>query len=425
MYDNEVPQISKKKIIFGIIFGVIAIIMLTCLTSLVETVEKGTYHIIQRPVTGKMEAKMMPGMYFQGFANVYTWPKSATFFFTSDSEEGETHDQSIEVRFNDGSVSKISGTCRVLLPTADIEAIHLTTDMNFKNYEDLSARLILPVIRNSLRLTANLMTARESYAEKRPDFIAWTWDQIQNGIYQTEEKSTEMTDAVTGEKSIRIIKVIKLDESGNILREANPFIGTGITLANFEIKQFVYEDKVRVQIAEQQGNLMAIATARAEAERAEQDAKTKEAKGKANVMEVKYEQLKIKERAVIEAQQEKEVAETKAKKELEVAKYAKLAAEETKQKEILLGQGEAERKKLVMNADGALFQKLHTLEVVQASWADAYSKRKVPSVYMGGSSDEKSIGGSSPDAQFTTFMNMMNIQAAKALNLDMSVKGAK
>jgi len=413
--------ISRKKVTFGIIFFIIVLVVLISSSKLIETVEKGTYDIIQRPVTGTMEAKMKTGMYIQMFSDVFTWTTSETFFFTSDADEGTKHDQAIEVRFNDGSVAKISGTCRVLMPTNPTEAIYIMTGMNFKNYEDLEARFILPIVRNAMRLTANLMTARESYAEKRPDFITYTWEQIQNGAFQTEEKETTVKDPISGQMVTKSYKVIKKDKNGNYLRDQNPLHGTGITLANFEIKQFVYEEKVRKQISEQQENLMAIATARAQAERAEQDAKTSEARGKTEVMKVRYEQLKVKEKVVIEAHQEKEVAETKAKKELEVAKLNKLSAEQEKERQILLGKGESERKKLVMAADGALKQKLETLERIQADWAKAYATRKVPNVYMSGGAD--AAGGSGPDDEFKRFMNMMNIQAAKQLSLDMTIKG--
>jgi regulator of protease activity HflC (stomatin/prohibitin superfamily) len=417
---NEAP-VSRKKVTFGIIFAIVAVVCLIFSNKLVETVEKGTYDVIQRPVTGTMEAKMDTGMYMQGFSDVFTWPTSETFFFISDDEEGTKHDQSIEVRFNDGSVAKISGTCRVLMPTSETEAIYIMTGMNFKDYADLEARFIRPIVRNAMRLTANLMTARESYAEKRPDFITYSWDQIQNGTFQTEEKTTTIKDPISGQMVTKSYKVIKKDKDGNPLRDQNPLHGTGITLANFEIKQFVYEEKVRKQISEQQENLMAIATARAQAERAEQDAKTSEARGKTEVMKVRYEQLKEKEKAVIMANQEKEVAETQAQKELEVAKLARLAAEQEKERQILLGKGESERKKLVMAADGALKQKLETLERIQAEWAKAYATRQVPKVYMSGGSD--AAGGTSPDDEFKRFMNMMNIQAAKQLSLDMTIKG--
>ena len=413
---------SNKQIVFGAIIGVVIIVGLICAGSLLETVDKGTYHVIQRPVTGTMEAKMETGMYGQVFSNVYTWPKSQTFFFTSDADEGTKHDQSIEVRFNDGSLANLSGTTRVLMPTGSTQAIGLMTDMSFRDYSDLEARFILPIVRNALRLTANLMTARESYAEKRPDFIAWAWDQIQNGVYMTEGKTEYRKDVKTGENIKYTFKVIKHKEDGTPLREHNPLEGTGITLANFEIKMFVYEDKVKEQISEQQENLMAIATARAQAERAEQDARTREARGKADVMTVKYEQLQIKEKAVIKAEADKKVAETQASQRLEVAKFDKLAAAEEKQKQILLGEGEAERKKLVMAADGALKQKLDTIKVMNGQWADAYSKRNVPSFYMAGSGGD-ATGDANPDNQFTTFMNLMNAKNASSLSLDLQLKG--
>jgi len=158
-----------------------------------------------------MEAKMRTGMYWQMFADVKSWPKSQTFFFTHDSSEGEAHDQSIEVRFNDGSVARISGTLRILLPTGETQAISLMTDKNFQSYRDLEARFILPIVRNALRLTANLMTARESYAEKRPDFISWAWDQIQNGPYVTEEQQERVQDPITKQWVTKHYKIIKND----------------------------------------------------------------------------------------------------------------------------------------------------------------------------------------------------------------------
>jgi len=413
---------STKKIIFLSLFGILVIVMFICAGSLLETVNKGTYHIIQRPVTGTMEAKMKTGMYGQTFSNVYIWPKSQTFFFTSDEDEGESHDQSIEVRFNDGSLANLSGTMRVLLPTGSTEAIGLMTSMNFRDYEDLEARFILPIVRNALRLTANLMTARESYAEKRPDFIGWAWDQIQNGTYETKEKIEYRKDPKTGENIKYRFKVIKEDEEGDPLRKSNPLEGTGIRLANFEIKIFVYEDKVKKQISEQQENLMAIATARAKAERAEQDARTIEARGKADVMTVKYEQLQLKEKATIKADADKKVAETQASQRLEVAKYDKLAAAQEKEKQILLGEGEAKRKQLVMSADGALKQKLDTIKIMNGQWADAYAKRNVPSFYMAGSGGS-TTGDANPDNQFSTFMNMMNARNAQALSLSLDLKG--
>ena len=116
-------------------------------------------------------------------------PSPRPFFFTHDTAEGANIDESIEVRFNDGSVAKISGTCRVMMPTSDEQAKALMTTYSFKNYKDLEQRFIKPIIRNALRTTANLMNARQSYAEGRSDFVSWSWDQISNGQYKTRLKS--------------------------------------------------------------------------------------------------------------------------------------------------------------------------------------------------------------------------------------------
>jgi len=426
-YDNQRAEelaakikASKAKIISIGFISIIVLVLIILSGQLVETVEKGTYHVIQRPVSGHMEAIMQPGMYAQLFSDYQAWPTSQTFYFTADKKEGKTDDQSIEVTFNDGSIARISGTCRVVLPKSQQEAIIVTKDMNFANYEDLEHRFILPIVRNSLRLTANLMTARESYSEKMSDFIAWARDMIEHGLYKTEEVMGYVEDPRTKEKVNKMIKVIKRDKDGNPLREANPLHGTGITLVNFEIKKFGYEDVVAKQIAEQQKNYMEIETAKAQAVKAEQEAKTKEAQGKAAVMQVRYLQLQEKEKAVILAEQEKQVAETQASKLLEVAKLEKQAAEFKKQENILLGQGEAERKRLVLEADGALDPKLKTMMAINQVWAEAYSARKVPQFYT--ENGDSKVGGG-PDQQFMMFMNLLNAKAAKDLSLDMGLTG--
>jgi regulator of protease activity HflC (stomatin/prohibitin superfamily) len=413
-------KVSKKKILGSVFLGIIIIIALSLAGQIAETVQKGTYHVIQRPFTGNMRAIMEPGMYWQLFSDVQAWPTSETFYFTADKKEGKYDDQSIEVTFNDGSVARISGTTRVVLPKSEKEAIKITRDMNFKDYIDLEHRFILPIVRNSLRLTANLMTARESYSEKMSDYVAWARDMIEHGLYKTEEREAWVEDPRTKEKTLKRVKVIMKDDKGHPLREANPLEGTGITLVNFEIKKFVYEDVVTKQIAEQQKQYMEIETAKAQAMKAEQEAKTKESQGKAAVMEVRYNQLKIKEQATIEADQQKQVAETNAAKQLEVAKLEKQAAEFTKQRDILLGQGESEKKRLILEADGALDPKLKTIKEINQVWAEAYASRKVPQFYTE-SGDSKAGGG--PDSQFMMFMNLLNIKAAKDLSLDLGLTG--
>ena len=409
---------DTRQIVKLTVIAVCLILAVAVAGQIFETVQKGTYQIKQAAITGTMSAKMTPGIWLQFFGDIEVWPKAETFYFTTDTRGGGGRDLSIEVRFNDGSLCNISGTCRIVFPTIESQAVALVTVAGYRSYEDLEQKLILPTIRNALRLTANLMSARESYSEQRTDFNFWAWDQIQNGLYETTEETKKVVDPISGEEVTRTFKIIRREATGIPVYQQNPFEGLGIRLANFEIKEYKYELKVSNQIAAQQEALMAVATARAKAQQAEQEKLTKEAEGKSNVIKAQYEKEEEKIRAVVEAQKEKEVAELQAEQELEVAKLQRQAAELQKEREVLLGQGEAERKRLVMKADGALKQKLETYKQVMKFWADAYAKRQVPQLVMGGA------GGSSGTDQSTLDFNAaMQLLVAKQLGLDLNVPG--
>ena len=167
---------------------------------------------------------------------------------------------------------------------------------------------------------------------------------------------------------------------------------------------------------------MAIITAIANAERAKQDAITSEEQGKANVMTAKYEKEVEKEKSIVDAERAKEVAVIAAEQAVEVARQAKLEAEqkklaaaEYKQEQVLRGEGDGEYKRLVMEADGALAQKLETYERVMGRFASAIEKQKwVPEIQMG---SQPGAGGSNA----MTLIEMMGVKAAKDLSLDMSI----
>ena len=418
---NIKEKFSMKKMLTIALFVVATLLLVISAGSIVETVPAGSYQVKQAAWSGNMTAKMTPGLWFQNFGDIFTFPKSETFFFTKDGSEGKDIDQSIEVTFADGSICHISGTARIIMPATESEALHLTTDLGFRDYRAIEQKLILPTVRRALVLTANMMTAQESYNVKRPDFLKWAAGQIEHGIAATDEVDREVKDLVTGETSIKKVKVIRVDANGQTVYESNPLAGTGIVLQNFEVKEFGYSDAVRAQIAKQQDAIMGVATAKADALKAEQAKITAEANGQAAVMTAKYQEEEKKVRAIVAAQQEQEVVIIAAKRDREKADYAKQAAEFIKQEQILLGQGEGERKRLVMEADGALSLKLEAFKYGIDAVAKAWAVRPVPAynVEMGGS-DGKSAG--SADALSLQFMNMMNTVVAKNIGLDLNVK---
>jgi hypothetical protein len=73
--------------------------------------------------------------------------------------------------------------------------------------DQIEDRLILPTLRRALMLTANQMTAKESYAEKRAQFISDAWDQVLNGVYIVKDVTEKVIDPVSGREVTRTSKV--------------------------------------------------------------------------------------------------------------------------------------------------------------------------------------------------------------------------
>jgi regulator of protease activity HflC (stomatin/prohibitin superfamily) len=427
---NKGENMPIKKVVTGVIAFVVAIFLLISAGSLVETVDKGTYHITQAAVTGEMGAQKQPGLYAQMFADVTVWPNAETFFFTKDKDSADDIDQdlSIEVRFNDGSMARISGTCRITMPVTAQDSIDLVNKFSYTTYKSLQQKAILPVIREAVRNTSNLMSARESYSERRSDFVSMARDQAVNGVYLTEQYSEKVNDPVSGELVTRTYNRIKRGEDGKPIRESNLLNDIGVTLSNFEIKTFEYEQRVIDQIKQQQEAIMAVATAKAQAQRAEQDALTSEAQGKAKVMTAKYQKEEEKVRAEVDAEKEKAVAVKSAEKERDVmalsAEKAKLEAAQIQtlaDADFYQKEKEAAGRKALLLADNALSQKLQAWVQAQGVWAKAFESRKVPSVVMGGSGGT----GTGSDSDVQTFMQILGVKAAKDLALDMNIGGQK
>ena len=119
------------------------------------------------------------------------------------------------------------------------------------------------------------------------------------------------------------------------------------------------------------------------------------------------------------AERDKTVAETKAQQELNVAKLAHEAANETKLRDIAIGEGQAAAKKLAMEANGALEQKLEAWVKAQEAWAQALASYRgaiTPTVVTGGTAG--GAGGANNNG-FEQFMQLLSAKTAKDLSLDL------
>lgn len=386
----------SKVFTLGVI-GVAVIVVILLSGQLFENLDAEQVMVIQSPISGDLAWYKDPGIKWQGGGKVTKYLKRSFYRF------------SIPVRFNDGGHADMIGSVQYEMPLDDKNLIALHT--RFGSPEAIQKQLIETVTDKSVYMTGPLMSSKESYAEKRNYLIRFVEDQIERGVYKTTQREMRVKDQMTGaDKTITVVEVSTKDGLPERQEEA-VLTAFGIRTFNFAVTEVKYEKSLDDQIKQQQVITMDVQTAIADAKKAEQRAITVAKQGEADAAKAKWEQEVIKAKAVTEAQQKLEVATLDAK-----------AAEQTKRAQILLGEGEAARKKMVMEADGALEKKLGALIEINRLYAQAVEKYQgnwVPSLVMGGASS----GSSTPGSGALTLVDLLTAKTARELGVDLSVAG--
>ena len=319
---------ETKKVVTIAIVAAIAITTLCCLGSIAEDVKNDQIVVNQVPITGTMDVWSQPGMYAQKFGHITTYQKTEQLWFGAQGQ-GDP----IPVIFNDASDGLIYGSLRVKLPTDRDHMLRIQTDYN--GMDRLMNDLVRPTVTKVVYASGPLMSAFESYAEKKNDLIEYITDQLNNGVYKTTINKVETIDPLTGEKKTVNVASLIEDENapgGYKRSEKSPFAYYGITIGSeaggqVSVSKIAYSDKVNAQIAQQQEANMLIQTSKAKAAAAQQEAVRAEEEGKAAAAKAKWEQEKVKAVEVTKAEQEYEVARLAALKANEEAKRVKAEGE--------------------------------------------------------------------------------------------------
>lgn len=394
---------EHKKLIWVAVAVVLAIIIIPSISMIAEEVDAGEIVVIQDPVDGELHVYKEPGVVAQMFGRATHYKKSNQFWFLA-AKNKEEQDNSISVKWNDGGQSFISGSVRYDMPNEDKQIIRLHS--TFGSQEAIEHSLIKTNVEKAIYMTGPLMTSKESYAEKRNDLIFYIEDQASRGVYRTRQRDVKEPDPLTGEEKIITRVEIQMDSTKGgipVRQEVSPITSYGVRLYNISINGINYDANVEKQIKTQQESIMSVQTAIANAKRAEQDAITAQKQGEADAAKAKWEQEVVKAKAVTLAEQELAVQDLNTKK---AASY--------KQQQILEGEGDAAKKRLVMQANGALEQKLDAWVKAQQMWADAFKN------YQGNLVPLYQSGGANPGRNAAQdFMEMLMMKTAKDLNLNL------
>lgn len=330
---------SRIKLIAKLVGGVVGLILLVSVgRSLFATNNAGYYQIKQAAVTGQMSAINLPGTYLKLFADVTTYHVSDVYYF-SKSETGQEDSDAdpIKVRFNDGGTAEVSGMIKFRLPSDPEKQLKLHQD--FKSYNAIKHDLMRQVVAEALMQTAPMMKAEDSYSTRRSEFTDLAEDQVVEGIFETVSKEFKDKDADGNEFIEKEVNVRKDEKGLPMIRKISPLRQYGIEVIQFVIKDIDFDQTIDALISKKKEAEQQKVVAKANAERAKQDAITAREQGNARIATEKANQ---------DVEKIKEV--TIAQKEFEVSQLRRKQAEQDAASQITTGKALAEVNRLKVQA---------------------------------------------------------------------------
>ena len=296
------------------------IIGLILIMKVYEHLDTDKIMVVQKPFSGELTWYTTPEQNGRALVKVTTYPRRAIYVFN------------VQVRFNDGGHGTMNGSIQYEMPldTENLTALHV----RFGSAESIQKQLVETVTNKSAYMTGPLMSSKESYAENENDLIRFVEDQVVNGVYRTTSREAWIKDPVTGtDKTVTVVEIAMKDGIPERQEEA-VLTAFGIRPFNFTITSLPYDKTVEDQITTTTGDRYGCSNGHSGCKKAEQKTITVSEQGKASAAEAKWKQETIKATEVTLAQQKLEVAILEAK-----------AAEQTKLRDILLGEGQATAKK--------------------------------------------------------------------------------
>jgi hypothetical protein len=383
---------TKVKFAAAGIVTIFALVMIGILWGGLAGYNNTHEYQVYQSITGSVSVIDGPGYYFKGFGTVWTYPRSMQCYYSASHKEGGPGDDSIRVTFNDGGTAQISSFVKIQFPT-DAEhrlLLHQDFSANPKNVADA----VRSHLTNCVKSTGPMMSASENQAARKAEFNQVVEEQLVKGLFEMRRTEVELNDMgqleATGnvgadgkpimkEKKAKVAATeIVLKDGKPVVVQVSPLERYKIGIIQFSVTETEYDSQTLQQFSAKKQSYLAAEQAKAQRQEEQQQrlmivekglrqvAETEAAanleKKKATVAAEQQQEVAVikKRQAVTEAQQKVEVAEQEKKEAetrksiaqiesetAELKKKATISAAEAKQKEIQLGGGISEEKKVL------------------------------------------------------------------------------
>jgi len=395
--------------------------------------EPGKSYLVQYP-NGTQVGETTPGYHMKYWGSYEPFDKFIPVKADKEDNPNISADiDTIEGRFTDSVTADVSVTALFQLPTVEKDFLNMA--VAFRTQENLENTTLIPVLREVVRNSARTMTAQDYIAGKGGEFENAILDQLREGIYLLDiteirpEGKVDVTN-VDEDRGIEQSQMVRYEVSktrgpdGQILRKPTALLDYKIIVSQANISGVDPEPKFKEMLALQRDAAAQASVKKQEAKRAEYDKQKIIAEGEASKAQIQVDQEKLQitklisaETMLKEAKIDLAQAKIQREKEVELAAKVKIAAD-----------AQAYAKRKVIEADGALTQKLEAFNQAVEDIAKGWANRKVPqTVIMSGGGNGNGSGngaeynGSPQEVQIMLGM-MLADMAKKNLNVDLQVK---
>jgi regulator of protease activity HflC (stomatin/prohibitin superfamily) len=404
-----------------------------------------------RTIFGTESSVCETGWYFAGWGTSTSWPHFITVAHTVDAT-GESVTSAFQgsimppyrVRLADNWTGDVTQTTRFGIPQDNEQ--FLTMARTFRSPERLINTTLKPAVTASLDSVANMFTMEEYYSGgKRDQFKSEFKDAIERGRAAVRQVSLNQAGGVirsraapsdsdvaqdtseVGDTEVRRIMIEKvMDEKGNDIRTPHDFSEIGVVVASAILENLDPDDKYEDQINDRKAAASRRVVAREQRleqeeqrllaiQQGETDIAKRQAAAKTEQIQATTDAETKKMLALIEAERMKEEAEIAKQTAGVNLERARIDAEAVQ----VTADAEAYAKQAILEADGALQQKLAAWVEAQKVWADAASKINVPATVIAGGDGSGNAG--SALGTVDAFMQMLMVKTAKDLQVDPNI----
>lgn len=400
-----------KRIIYAIV-AVVAVILFLFVNPWAFN-EASERTVVTRQ-NGDQFVRYNAGIYYQGlFAKATEYPNQISVSYKSDAANYSLEDNTIEigkvsVRFNDATTADVTGITQYMLPLSEKEMLEMHNA--HKSPEALVKRRLAPYTQECLQSAAQLLSSEMHYSGGRAQMVQDYLDQLKNGAFLLKVSTNNTYDSIEKANKRIYEVVIQTDKNGLPKRKFSSIKEYGVSVMDAQVTDVDYQALVDSMLAKKITSATKASISKQDLMTAQQQALTAEAQGKKVLVDIEYKQKQEQTKQVVAAETKVEIAKRDLLQQDIQLQASKKEAEKIK----TLADANAYEKQRLIQADGALDQKLEAYKEVQKYWADAfkgYTGNIVPSVVSGSSGYQNGA---------INFMEMMGAKAAKDLAVDLN-----